>query len=43
MKQIYLETQINISDGRKCTEKTLKKANELGFNFICLTGNPGTG
>lgn len=38
-----LETQINISDGRKCTEKTLKKANELGFNFICLTGNPGTG
>lgn len=37
------EDVLEISEGRKCTEKTLKKANELGFDFICLTGNPGTG
>lgn len=24
-------------------KKLWKKANELGFNFICLTGNPETG
>ena len=34
---------IGISDGRVASEKNLKKAQELGFDFICLTGNPGTG
>ena len=29
--------------GRRVSPKTLEKANELGFDFICLTGNPGTG
>lgn len=37
------EDVLEIAEGRKCTEETLKKANELGFDFICLTGNPGTG
>lgn len=37
------ETRAEISIGRIVSPKTLKKANKLGFNFICLTGNPGTG
>lgn len=38
-----LESNIKISNGRKATKETFIKANELGFDFICLTGNPGTG
>ena len=38
-----LELSDNVSLGRQCTLESLKKANELGFDFICLTGNPGTG
>lgn len=37
------QTQTTISDGRKCTKETLQEAQKLGFDFICLTGNPGTG
>jgi hypothetical protein len=29
--------------GRLATEKSLQKAKELGFDFVCLTGNPKTG
>ena len=32
-----------ISEGRICSEATLKKIEELGVDFVCLTGNPGTG
>lgn len=32
-----------ISKGRLATEDTFKKANDLGFDFITLTGNPGMG
>lgn len=32
-----------ISEGRICSEATLKKIEEMGFDFVCLTGNPGTG
>lgn len=38
-----METRIEIPKGRQATADTFKKAEELGFNFICLTGNPGTG
>ena len=38
-----LETRLEIPTGRQAIEHTYKKAEELGFNFICLTGNPGTG
>ena len=38
-----LETRTLIPEGRQATEATFRKAEELGFNFICLTGNPGTG
>lgn len=38
-----LENKEEISEGRKVSKKSLQKVNELGFDFICLTGNPGTG
>lgn len=38
-----LETTTKISKGRTANIETFKRANELGLNFICLTGNPGTG
>lgn len=37
------EDRLNISSGRQATPETFATANELGFDFICLTGNPGTG
>jgi hypothetical protein len=48
LEPVDLEAQMNqqraeISIGRIVSPKTLKKASELGFDFICLTGNPGTG
>lgn len=38
-----IETLDPIQQGRMATEATLKEANALGFDFICLTGNPKTG
>ncbi|BDR59652.1 haloacid dehalogenase-like hydrolase [Xylocopilactobacillus apicola] len=38
-----LEDRLTISEGRMASLKTLTEAERLGFNFICLTGNPGTG
>lgn len=38
-----METVQKISDGRKASAETLKKARKLGFDFVCLTGNPATG
>lgn len=38
-----METRLEISLGRHATKETFIKAKELGFDFICLTGNPGTG
>lgn len=37
------EVRDEISSGRVASVETYKRANELGFDFICLTGNPGTG
>lgn len=37
------ESRFEISIGRIASPKTFKKANELGMDFVCLTGNPGTG
>ncbi|TSO25458.1 haloacid dehalogenase-like hydrolase [Lactobacillus sp. LL6] len=36
-------TKLTISKGRTATAESIKKAEELGFNFVCFTGNPGTG
>jgi len=38
-----VETLIELPEGRLATEKSLEKAKELGFDFVCLTGNPKTG
>lgn len=38
-----MESRHEISHGRHATKETFIKAKELGFDFICLTGNPGTG
>lgn len=38
-----LESRIEIAPGRKCTAETVSRAEKLGLDFICLTGNPGTG
>lgn len=37
------QSKVGISDGRQATKETLIEAQKLGFDFICLTGNPGTG
>ncbi|MEH7301731.1 DUF7916 family protein [Neobacillus drentensis] len=38
-----VEALIELPEGRLATEKSLQKAKELGFDFVCLTGNPKTG
>lgn len=37
------EVKTEVPVGRRVSPKTLERANELGLDFICLTGNPGTG
>ncbi|WP_125768283.1 DUF7916 family protein [Lapidilactobacillus wuchangensis] len=38
-----LSDKLAIDSGRQANAATVKKAAELGVDFICLTGNPGTG
>lgn len=38
-----LEDRQEISKGRMVNLETVKRIEELGFDFVCLTGNPGTG
>ncbi|MDY0409286.1 haloacid dehalogenase-like hydrolase [Virgibacillus soli] len=38
-----IEQLDEISRGRLATEESLKEAKNLGFDFVCLTGNPKTG
>ena len=37
------EDRLEIPQGRRASTETLKEAENLGLNFIVLTGNPGTG
>lgn len=37
------EDRLEIPKGRRASAETLKEAEQLGLNFIVLTGNPGTG
>ncbi|MFG5432810.1 haloacid dehalogenase-like hydrolase [Enterococcus faecalis] len=37
------EERLKLEIGRQANIQTFKRAEELGFDFICLTGNPGTG
>lgn len=48
LEPIDLEANMNsereiINKGRQLNLESIQKAEELGFDFICLTGNPGTG
>ncbi|PAV31640.1 PEP phosphonomutase [Virgibacillus profundi] len=38
-----IEKLDKVAKGRMATETSLKRAKELGFDFVCLTGNPKTG
>lgn len=38
-----LEDRLDISLGRQANQETLMRINQLNFDFVCLTGNPGTG
>ncbi|WP_226678851.1 DUF7916 family protein [Mesobacillus jeotgali] len=38
-----LEVLQQLPEGRIATDDSLKRAKELGFDFVCLTGNPKTG
>lgn len=38
-----LQDKLDISQGRIFSLETIKKIEEVGFDFVCLTGNPGTG
>lgn len=38
-----LEDLSEISEGRQASAKTFERIEEQGFDFVCLTGNPGTG
>ncbi|TGD22651.1 haloacid dehalogenase-like hydrolase [Companilactobacillus suantsaicola] len=38
-----LEERREIAKGRQASVESLRKAKELGFDFICLTANPGVG
>lgn len=35
--------RLEMSSGRQASRETFVKANELGLDFVCLTGNPGAG
>ncbi|MCW6667578.1 haloacid dehalogenase-like hydrolase [Aerococcaceae bacterium NML190938] len=37
------ENRLDISQGRQVNEATIKAIETLGLDFVCLTGNPGTG
>lgn len=37
------EDRLTIPEGRIASKKTLQEVERLGFNFVVLTGNPGTG
>ncbi len=36
-------TRLQIAKGRTATVESMQAAEKLGFNFVCFTGNPGTG
>ncbi|MEH7384891.1 haloacid dehalogenase-like hydrolase [Bacillus sp. JJ1521] len=38
-----LEKLFELPKGRLATEESLREAKKLGFDFVCLTGNPKTG
>ncbi|MFT9485993.1 MAG: haloacid dehalogenase-like hydrolase [Tepidibacillus sp.] len=43
LKAKQLEQLVHLPEGRLASEKALTEAKKLGFDFVCLTGNPKTG
>lgn len=43
IKVSTLENRDKISKGRICSRETIELSSNLGFDIICLTGNPSTG
>lgn len=41
--QATMGQKVEIGNGRKSTAATFQAAQKLGVDYICLTGNPGTG
>ncbi|MDT3960369.1 haloacid dehalogenase-like hydrolase [Staphylococcus kloosii] len=37
------EEKLNIAEGRQANTKTVQAIEQLGLDFVCMTGNPGTG
>ncbi|CAM3620330.1 haloacid dehalogenase-like hydrolase [Erysipelothrix urinaevulpis] len=37
------ESRFELSQGRKATLETIKEIEKIGLDFVCFTGNPGTG
>ncbi|AEB30048.1 putative PEP phosphonomutase-like protein [Carnobacterium sp. 17-4] len=37
------EDRLTIAEGRQANSKTINEIESLGLDFVCLTGNPGTG
>lgn len=38
-----LEGRLEIAKGRQANKETIQEIEKLGMNFVCFTGNPGTG
>lgn len=38
-----VETRLEIAEGRKASLKTIQEIEKLKLDFVCFTGNPGTG
>lgn len=43
LKAEMLESRFEIAPGRQATLETILEIERLGMNFVCFTGNPGTG
>jgi hypothetical protein len=43
LEAVQMEALNKLPEGRLATERSLQRAKELGFDFVCLTGNPKTG
>lgn len=42
-KAAMIEGRLEISEGRQATLKTIQHIEKIGLDFVCFTGNPGTG
>lgn len=42
-KATMAEDRLTIAEGRQANSKTINEIESLGLDFVCLTGNPGTG